>query len=99
MAHLADGHRQMRGLAMAVAGFVLDLADRRQVANLVGDEVFGGVDGRDAGGFQSRRLVDAVQPGMGVRGADEQDSKRAGRRGVVTGAFMRSGIPAFAGIP
>ena len=36
MAHLARWHRQMCGLAVAVAGRILDLADRRQMADLVG---------------------------------------------------------------
>jgi hypothetical protein len=32
MAHLADRHRRMRGLAVAVAGSILDLADGGQMA-------------------------------------------------------------------
>ena len=36
MAHPAGRHRQMQRLAMAVAGGVLDFADRRQVADLIG---------------------------------------------------------------
>ncbi len=90
MAHLARRHRQMGGLAMAVAGRVLDLADRRQVADLVGHKVVGGVDRRDAGRGEGGRLVDAGEPRMGVRRAYEQHGKRARRRGVV-------GIAAAAG--
>ena len=36
MAHLAGGIGRCGGLAMAVAGRILDLADRRQMADLVG---------------------------------------------------------------
>ena len=90
MAHLARRHRQMVGLAMAIAGRVLDLADRRQMADLVRYKVVGGVDRRDAGRGEGGRLVDAGKPRMGVRRAHEQDGKRIGRRGVV-------GIAAAAG--
>ena len=90
MTHLARRHRQMRGLAMAVAGRILDLADRRQMADLVGQKVVGGVDRRDAGRGEGRRRVDAGEPRMGVRRAHEQHGQRTGRRGVV-------GIAAAAG--
>jgi hypothetical protein len=80
----------MGGLAMAVAGRILDLADRRQMADLVGQKIVGGIDRRDAGRGEGGRRVDAGQSRMGVRRAHEQHGQRTGRRGVV-------GIAAAAG--
>ena len=76
MAHLAGRHRQMQRLAVAVAGRVLDLADRRQVTDLVGQKIVGGVDRGHAGRGQRGALVDADQLAHG-RAASAGTARRA----------------------
>jgi hypothetical protein len=90
MAHLADRHRQMRWLAVTVAGGILDFADGGQMSQPVGRGVFSRVDRRDTGRGQRRRFVDAGEAGVRMGRAHEQHGQGIARRGVL-------GITAAAG--
>ena len=90
MAHLAGRHRQVRRLAMAVAGRVLDLADRRQVADLVGQKSRRRCRSRRRRARPARRSCRCRSAAHG-RAASARTAPRARRgRGVV-------GIAAAAG--
>ncbi len=59
MPHLAGRHGKMEGLAMAVAGFVLELADGRKMPHLVGEEIGRREDCRDTRESERGSRVDA----------------------------------------